>query len=141
MDYTADWSYDGLAPERRDHLRDCPPYCEVIRRLADKLATENIEFFLDQGRYVPVCAALRPIFYVEVGEELGDWFFLMAFPAIARNTMRVLTMASMQTDTPSGSSKVIFCWLPERHNFGCRTRMIARENSSCLKWTYWYHCG
>jgi hypothetical protein len=75
MDYTADWSYAGLAPERSDHLRNCPPYCELIRQLADKVGKANIEFHLDEGRYAPVDAALRPIFYVEVGEDVADRFF------------------------------------------------------------------
>lgn len=75
MDYTSEWSYVGLPPQRSDHLRGCPPYCELIRQIAEKIGNVDIRLCLDEGRYLPVNGALRPLFYADVGLRLADWFF------------------------------------------------------------------
>lgn len=75
MDYRADWTYKNLPQDRVEHLNQCPPYNQIISQIATKMKRANIEFQIDPGRYVPVDGAFRPLFYVDVGENLADWFF------------------------------------------------------------------
>jgi hypothetical protein len=73
MDYKAEWSFQELSSDRIKMLSGCPPYSEIIRMITERIDT--ITFCFDEGRYEPVTGALRPLFYIKVGQELVDLFY------------------------------------------------------------------
>ncbi|MCI0629014.1 MAG: hypothetical protein L0387_46430 [Acidobacteria bacterium] len=76
MDYRANWTYASFPSERREHLTsDCPSNCEIIRQIGEAMKDANIRFAIDPGHFIPVDDALRPLFYVDLDEDLVDWFF------------------------------------------------------------------
>ena len=76
MDYRASWSYPRFPSDRQRHLgTDCPSYCEIIRQLDEAIKSAETVFHIDEGRNIPVDDALRPLLYVDVDEDLVDWFF------------------------------------------------------------------
>jgi hypothetical protein len=75
MDRKAEWSFQALCHARSMALADCPTYRELIRRIAEQVDPEKIKFKIDEGWLEPVGGALRPLFYLKVGEDLGDLFF------------------------------------------------------------------